>query len=222
MFLALLSKPRLRKAGTWPTWNPPDLLQHKFISLCSDVKAKQENWNLCIIYISTEYYTFSSITDTRSGVYYQNWSKQVQERMDQITKQIGELHPKNEDKQDLSVFLGKVDIHILEFRVSSFKFQHLLKCTSFIITSWISNEEAIATSINKNSFLCATFSQNPWQDRWSCREISITTIKGNTTMSAVITSWESLTKWQTITFITNSSDELPWLPTEFISSQQWV
>jgi hypothetical protein len=38
------------------------------------------------------------------------------------------------------------------------------------------------------------------KDRWSCREISTTTIKGNTTMSAVITSWESLTKWQTITF----------------------
>jgi hypothetical protein len=55
--------------------------------------------------------------------------------MDQITKQIGELHPKNEDKQDSSVFLGKADIHILEFRVSSFKFQHLLKCTSFIIMS---------------------------------------------------------------------------------------
>jgi hypothetical protein len=48
------------------------------------------------------------------------------------------------------------------------------------------------------------------KDRWSCREISTTTIKGNTTMSAVITSWESLTKWQTITFITNGSDELPW------------
>jgi hypothetical protein len=31
-----------------------------------------------------------------------------------------------------------------------------------------------------------------------------------------------LTKWQTITFITNGSDKLPWLPTEFISSQQWV
>ncbi len=46
-------------------------------------------------------------------------------------------------KQDLSVFLGKVDIHILEFRVSSFKSQHLLKCTSFIITSWTSNEEAM-------------------------------------------------------------------------------
>jgi hypothetical protein len=51
------------------------------------------------------------------------------------SKQIGELCPKNEDKQDLSVFLGKADIHILEFRVSSFEFQHLLKCTSFIITS---------------------------------------------------------------------------------------
>jgi hypothetical protein len=51
------------------------------------------------------------------------------------SKQIGELCPKNEDKQDLSVFLGKADIHILEFRVSSFKFQHLLKCTLFVITS---------------------------------------------------------------------------------------
>ncbi len=60
------------------------------------------------------------------------------------------------------------------------------------------------------------------KDQWSCREISTTTIKGNTTMSAVITSSVSLTKWQTITFITNGSDELPWLPTEFISSQQWV
>jgi hypothetical protein len=47
------------------------------------------------------------------------------------------------------------------------------------------------------------------KDRYSCREISTTTIKGNMTMSAVITSWESLTKWQTITFITNGSDELP-------------
>jgi hypothetical protein len=58
------------------------------------------------------------------------------------------------------------------------------------------------------------------RDRWSCRGISTTTIKGNTTVSAVITSWELLTKWQTITFITNGSDKLPWLPT--ISSQQWV
>jgi hypothetical protein len=41
-------------------------------------------------------------------------------------------------------------------------------------------------------------------------------------MSAVITSWESLTKCQTITFIMNSSDELQWLPSDFISSQQWV
>lgn len=163
MFLALLSKPRLQKAGTWPTWNPPDLLQHKFISLRSDVKAKQENWNLCIIYISSEYYTFSSMTETRSGDYYQNRTKQMQKRMDQTTKQIGELHPKNEDKQDLSVFLGKAHIHILEFGVSSFKFQHLLNIRPSIILSWISNEEAIATSINKDFFLCATFSQNPWQ-----------------------------------------------------------
>ncbi len=59
---------------------------------------------------------------------------------------------------------------------------------------------------------------------WSCREISTTTIIGNTTMSAVITSWEShkVHKVQSITFITYGNDKLPWLPTEFISSQQWV
>jgi len=33
-------------------------------------------------------------------------------------------------------------------------------------------------------------------------------------MSAVVTLWELLTKCQTITFIMNSSEELPWLPTE--------
>jgi hypothetical protein len=43
--------------------------------------------------------------------------------------------------------------------------------------------------------------------------------EGNTTTSAVITLWELLTKCHTVTFITNSSDELPWLlPTDFISS----
>ncbi len=82
-------------------------------------------------------------------------------------------------------------------------------------TSNISSNKVMASSILK------TKSNLQW-DRWSCREISTTTIKGNTTMSAVITSWEPLTKWQTITFITNGSDKLPWLPTEFISSQQWV
>jgi len=45
---------------------------------------------------------------------------------------------------------------------------------------------------------------------------------GNMRTSAVITSWELLTKCQTITFIMNSSDELQWLPIDFISSQQWV
>jgi hypothetical protein len=39
-------------------------------------------------------------------------------------------------------------------------------------------------------------------------------------MSAFITISESLTKCQTIIFITNSSDELPWLPTFFISSDR--
>jgi hypothetical protein len=38
------------------------------------------------------------------------------------------------------------------------------------------------------------------------------------TRSGHIALWESLTKCQAITFITNSSDELPWLPTDFISS----
>ncbi len=37
--------------------------------------------------------------------------------------------------------------------------------------------------------------------------------EGNMIMSAVITLWGLLTKFQTITFITNSSDELPGLPT---------
>ncbi len=40
----------------------------------------------------------------------------------------------------------------------------------------------------------------------------------NMTRSGHIALWESLTKCQAITFITNSSDELPWLPTDFISS----
>jgi hypothetical protein len=42
------------------------------------------------------------------------------------------------------------------------------------------------------------------------------------TMSSVITLWELLIKCQTISFITNSSDKQPWLPTDFISSWQWV
>jgi hypothetical protein len=42
------------------------------------------------------------------------------------------------------------------------------------------------------------------------------------TMSSVITLWELLIKCQTITFITNSSDKQPWLPTDFIRSWQWV
>jgi hypothetical protein len=37
-------------------------------------------------------------------------------------------------------------------------------------------------------------------------------------VSAFITISTSLTKCQTITFITNSSDELPWLPTYFTCS----
>jgi hypothetical protein len=41
-------------------------------------------------------------------------------------------------------------------------------------------------------------------------------------MSVVITLWVSLAKYQTITFIVNSSDELPWLPIDFISTQQWA
>jgi hypothetical protein len=47
--------------------------------------------------------------------------------------------------------------------------------------------------------------------------------EGNRTMSAVITSlWEPLTNCSTFTFITNSSETLLWLPTDFISSQQQV
>ncbi len=46
--------------------------------------------------------------------------------------------------------------------------------------------------------------------------------EGNMTMNAVITLWELLTKCQTIIFIMNSSEELPWLPTDFVSSWQWV
>jgi hypothetical protein len=46
--------------------------------------------------------------------------------------------------------------------------------------------------------------------------------EGNMTMSAVITLWELLTKCQTTTFIMNNSDKLTWLPTDFITSQQWV
>jgi hypothetical protein len=42
------------------------------------------------------------------------------------------------------------------------------------------------------------------------------------TMGAVITLWESLKKCQTITFIMNSIAELPWPPTNFISSRQWI
>jgi hypothetical protein len=45
---------------------------------------------------------------------------------------------------------------------------------------------------------------------------------GNVTRSAVITFWESLTTCQTVTFLKNSSDELPWLPSDFISSWWWV
>jgi hypothetical protein len=44
-----------------------------------------------------------------------------------------------------------------------------------------------------------------------CREIS-TNFEGNTTISAVITLWQLLTKYQTIIFITNSSDKLPGYP----------
>ncbi len=44
-------------------------------------------------------------------------------------------------------------------------------------------------------------------------------IEGKTTLSAVITLWVSPTKRQTITIIRNSSDELPWLLTDFISTQ---
>ncbi len=72
------------------------------------------------------------------------------------------------------------------------------------------------------------------QDRWSCREISTTTIKGNTTMSAVITSWESdilkqgynnkeLCPWCDWTPRSNSST-LQWFSTlsTFHSKDQWI
>ncbi len=39
-----------------------------------------------------------------------------------------------------------------------------------------------------------------------------------TWVRAVITSWESLTKCLTITFKTNSSNDLPWLSTDFINN----
>jgi len=47
-------------------------------------------------------------------------------------------------------------------------------------------------------------------------------LQDNMIMSAARTLWESLIKCQTITFITNSSDKLQWLPTDFISSWWWV
>ncbi len=46
--------------------------------------------------------------------------------------------------------------------------------------------------------------------------------EGNMSMRAVRGLWELLTKCQTITLIMNSSDQLPWLPIDFISPQQWV
>jgi hypothetical protein len=56
------------------------------------------------------------------------------------------------------------------------------------------------------------FSVTYWQN---CREISMT-------MDVVITLWESLTKCQTINFIMNNIDSLPWLPiADHISSRQW-
>lgn len=45
---------------------------------------------------------------------------------------------------------------------------------------------------------------------------------GNATMSAILTLWESLTKYLSITFITNNSDELPWLPAGIVSSWRCV
>ncbi len=48
------------------------------------------------------------------------------------------------------------------------------------------------------------------------RNLNYNQFEGNLTMSAVITLWELLTKCQTITYITNSSGELPL--TEVISS----
>jgi hypothetical protein len=46
-------------------------------------------------------------------------------------------------------------------------------------------------------------------------------VKSNMIMDQVITLWVLLTKCITITFITNGGDKLPWLPTDFISSQ-WL
>ncbi len=45
---------------------------------------------------------------------------------------------------------------------------------------------------------------------------------GNTAMSAILTLWESLTKYLSITFYTNNSDELPWLPAGIVSSCRCV
>jgi hypothetical protein len=51
--------------------------------------------------------------------------------------------------------------------------------------------------------------------------------EGNMTMSAVITLWEllmchNLRKCQTISFVRNGNDKLPWLYADFISSYQWA
>ncbi len=112
-----------------------------------------------------------------------------------------------------------------------FAFQHGYEANGLVVlmthlhwAEWGPQTKSLLGVIHNSQPSCLHGSHSIiWQeDRWSCREISTTTIKGNMTMSEVITSWESLTKWQTITFITNSSDKLPWLPNEFISSQQWV
>ncbi len=54
---------------------------------------------------------------------------------------------------------------------------------------------------------------------WDCRKSPQPHFQANMIMSAIIFLWESLTKCQTITFITDSSDnELPWLSTDMIIS----
>jgi hypothetical protein len=57
---------------------------------------------------------------------------------------------------------------------------------------------------------------------WNYRETLLQQREDNTTISPVLTYWEFLTKHQTITFFMNSSDKLPRLPSDIISSQQWV
>jgi hypothetical protein len=62
----------------------------------------------------------------------------------------------------------------------------------------------------------------PWHHIYEIAEKSPQhQFEGNRTISAVITLCETH-KESDLTSITNSSDKLPWLPTDFISSWKWV